>query len=413
MVNLPKRAFGGLPMKTITIQDDWQELLTFLPQKWLQLAQEYGALKGLRKDKSPDSLLRTMLLHCACGYSLRETAARAKATGLADMSDVALMKRLKKCGPWFHAMCVALLGERGTVNMESAKLPLRVFDATHVKEPGQTGSQWRIHYCINLPDFSCDSFSISGIKGKGCNESLQRFPINKGDHILADRVYCRGKGLEYVVDSGGFITVRLQPEAVLLADKNGDKFDLLGELGKLSAAGMAGEWDVQIRGKDSKPVKGRICAMRKSAEAAAQSRKKILRKANKNSRNVRESTLFYADYIIIFTTFEKEHTIDSILNYYRLRWQIELVFKRFKQLAGFGHLPKYDDESSKAWLYGKLFVALLTEKLLAYEGAISPWREECEEIDKESLEGICLYVPPIDGSDSAISRFTRRSFKLA
>ena len=33
---------------------------------------EHGALKGLRKGKSPDALLRTLLMHLASGHSLRE-----------------------------------------------------------------------------------------------------------------------------------------------------------------------------------------------------------------------------------------------------------------------------------------------------------------------------------------------------
>ena len=49
------------------------------------------------------------------------------------------------------------------------------------------------------------------------------------------------------------------------------------------------------------------------------------------------------------------------------------MFKRFKSLAQLGHLPKHDDESAHAWLYGKLLVALLTEKLMAQAQAISPW----------------------------------------
>jgi IS4 transposase len=61
------------------------------------------------------------------------------------------------------------------------------------------------------------------------------------------------------------------------------------------------------------------------------------------------------------------------MRWYRLRWQIELVFKRFKQIAKLGHLPKHDDESAQAWLYGKLFIALLAEKLIDQARAISPW----------------------------------------
>ena len=49
------------------------------------------------------------------------------------------------------------------------------------------------------------------------------------------------------------------------------------------------------------------------------------------------------------------------------------MFKRFKSLAQLGHVPKYDADSARAWLYGKLFVALLVEKLLEHARAISPW----------------------------------------
>ena len=85
-------------------------------------------------------------------------------------------------------------------------------------------------------------------------------------------------------------------------------------------------------------------------------------------------TLLYANYVMILTTFPVESfPPELILEYYRFRWQIELVFKRFKQIAQLGHLPKYDQQSAKAWLYGKLFVALLTDKLIHHAGALSPW----------------------------------------
>jgi len=53
---------------------------------------------------------------------------------------------------------------------------------------------------------------------------------------------------------------------------------------------------------------------------------------------------------MVLTTFpEKEFSTARVLECYRYRWQIELVFKRFKQIAQLGRLPKYDDESAKAW----------------------------------------------------------------
>ena len=76
----------------------------------------------------------------------------------------------------------------------------------------------------------------------------------------------------------------------------------------------------------------------------------------------------------MFTTFpEATFTAAEVLAWYRTRWQVELVFKHFKSLAQLGHLPKYDNDSAKAWLYGKLLVALLVEKLIRHATSVSPW----------------------------------------
>jgi len=83
-------------------------------------------------------------------------------------------------------------------------------------------------------------------------------------------------------------------------------------------------------------------------------------------------TLELAQYVMVFTTYE-QGTAAQVMQWYRMRWQIELVFKRLKSLLRLGHLPKYDDRSSRAWLYGKLLIALLTQKLIRVGREISPW----------------------------------------
>ena len=83
----------------------------------------------------------------------------------------------------------------------------------------------------------------------------------------------------------------------------------------------------------------------------------------------RPGTLEFAKYVIVFTTRSSGSTI---LRSYRMRWQIELVFKRLKSLAQLGHVPKHDDRSSRAWLYGKLLVTLLAQKLICIGRDISP-----------------------------------------
>ena len=121
-------------------------------------------------------------------------------------------------------------------------------------------------------------------------------------------------------------------------------------------------------------VPGRVCAIRRTRQAGRIARRKLLRQAARKGKRVQPRTLEFARHVIVFTTFpEPAFTASEVLQWYRTRWQVELVFKRFKSLAQLGHLPKYDDESAKAWLYGKLLVALLVEKLTRHAVAVSPW----------------------------------------
>lgn len=95
------------------VEEDWDLLVSFFPPNWRHLARLSGALKGLRQDKSEENLLRVLMLHVGCGFSMRETVVRAKQAKLADLSAVALLKRLRKSKDWLYRLCCALFEERG------------------------------------------------------------------------------------------------------------------------------------------------------------------------------------------------------------------------------------------------------------------------------------------------------------
>jgi len=360
----------------IGLSEDWDLLRTFFPADWEQLARTTDALKGLRQDKSADHLLRTVLLHVGCGYSLRETVVRAREAGLADLSDVALLKRLRKCEQWLYALAVGFWQQRGLARLAVGQRILRVVDATTVKEPGQTGSLWRIHYSLQVPSLRCDFFKVTANQGEGTGEGLWQIPVQKGEYLLADRGYSNNVGMVSVSRVGAYLTVRLNQGSVLLEDAQGRRIDLLPRLERLKRPGQVGSWKVFLS-DEREPVAGRVCALRKTRAAIEQAQRRIKHKARDESRPVNPETLEYAKFVAVFSTFpEPEFSAQQILEWYRLRWQIELVFKRFKQIAALGHLPKYDDQSSRAWLYGKLFVALLTEKLVQHANSLSPWGYE-------------------------------------
>ena len=88
---------------------------------------------------------------------------------------------------------------------------------------------------------------------------------------------------------------------------------------------------------------------------------------------VQPQTLEAASYVFVFTTLSPDIAATQVLEIYRLRWQIEIEFKRLKSLIQLGHLKKHDDLAARSWLQGKLLVALLIARLIAHAERISPW----------------------------------------
>jgi len=79
-------------------------------------------------------LLWPVLAYCLGERGLRSTAAWAAAMGLAELSNVALLQRLRRCGDWL----ALLVGEALTVAAPHATLGrlIRIIDATTVSQSG-------------------------------------------------------------------------------------------------------------------------------------------------------------------------------------------------------------------------------------------------------------------------------------
>jgi Transposase DDE domain len=354
--------------------ENWKILLGLFPDGWQQQAVLSGALERLRGFASADDLLRTLLMHVGKGYSLRETAVRARAAGIAQVSDVALLKRLRKAEDWWHGLCEALLRESGwEMRVDARGWRIRALDGTLVKGPGKAGALWRIHYSLQIPSLICDYLQLKPVRGRGNGEVLERFPAAPGDLLLADRAFAKPVGVEVLHRQGAAVVVRLNTASLPLWATQKEAFPLLEELRGLKEPDSVQQWEVWVRGP-TQWVPGRLCAVRKSEEATRRAQRKIRRKAQLSRSKTKPETLVYAAYVLVFTSLPSEQFgCAEVLELYRLRWQIELVFKRLKSLAELGHLPTHDPQSSRAWLYGKLLLALLDQKLNRIGRAISPW----------------------------------------
>ena len=356
------------------LREDWGILLGLFPSDWQELGRRTNAVTRLRGFESVEAVLRTLLLHVGCGWSLRETAVQAKLAGIADVSDVTLMTRLRQSEHWLRQLCQRLWRDNG-MDLEPALkgLPVRLVDATVVREPGPTGSHWRIHYSIRLPSLECDYIELTPLRGKNTGEKLGRFAFHAGELVLADAGYCHPAGMAAVVGDRADICVRLNPASLPLLDERGRAFPLLKRMQTLQRSGKVSEWRVWVQVGEQR-IAGRVCAARKSEVAIQRAQRRIDKRQQRRVSSGTRETREYAKYVLVFTTLTKQKaTTREVLECYRLRWQIELTFKRLKSIARLGHVPKQDDQSVRAWLYGKLLVALLTQKLVRVGTTFSPW----------------------------------------
>lgn len=82
----------------------WEILRQWLPEDLQSQARQCGFLQRDRGIYDAELWLRLILMHVAGGLSLEQTAVRAKELGWAEVSAVAIFKRLSKAEKWLAAI---------------------------------------------------------------------------------------------------------------------------------------------------------------------------------------------------------------------------------------------------------------------------------------------------------------------
>jgi hypothetical protein len=343
-------------------ESDWKFILSMLP-KGLDLdqtAREHGALLLPRIIRSAETLLQLVFAYACCRLSLQETSVWAAQQGLAELSKIALRKRLKQSAVWLGALLEATLAERAG-GLAQGGIRLRLVDATTVLIPGSQGTDWRIHLGFDLGSLSIDSLEVTGPEE---GESYRRFRVQETEVVIGDRGYAHRKGIWSVVRSGGYFLVRLSWRNLPLLDSQGESFDLFGAL-RQGKEDEAIEFAVQTAPTQEIPaIPARLVVLRKSPEASEKSRRKLLQAAKRKGHAVDPRTLEAAGYIFVLTSMPAESfPAAQVLEVYRFRWQIEMAFKRFKEILPLRRVPGKDPDLAKTYLYANLLAALLTEDL--------------------------------------------------
>jgi hypothetical protein len=344
-------------------EGQWEFLLDMLPADvdLEATARETGAFVCPRVIRTAQTLLRIVFAYCCCGLSLRETSLWAEHQGLGKLSQVAVLKCLQRSASWLGQLLGAKLAERAGCS-DLGRVRLRLLDATTASGPGSQGTDWRLHVGFDLGSQSIDAVDITGPEG---GESLSRLQLKEGEVVIADRGYAHRRGLWSVVQAGARFLIRLNWQNLPLQTLLGAPLDLLEALRQVGETAM--EFAVQTApDKDNgiPAIPSRLVALRKSPEAAEQSRRKVIQAAKKKRRKVNPLTLEAAAYIFVLTSIPAQvMTAAQILDLYRFRWQIEMAFKRFKAMLSLGEVPSKNPVAARAYLLANLLAVLLIEDL--------------------------------------------------
>ena len=200
-------------------------------------------------------------------------------------------------------------------------------DASDVQQKGAVRNLFHLHYAANLFTLSSEEFKITPQEQ---GETLKNFALGKNKLVIADRAYASITGIEYCIEKETDFILRIKNKAFKLFDKNGNEVVLSSILKDVNE--QSSDFMLYYRvEKELKPI--RFCSVKKTREEIEIEKKRIQRKESKNQMSLSDDTKFTHNYFFVVTSLGNDFTSEEIINLYRLRWQVEMVFKRYKSMV--------------------------------------------------------------------------------
>jgi hypothetical protein len=332
-----------------------------MPEGWESKAKELGALVRGRAIKSAADLLRLVFLYLTEGASFNGTAVLLQLAGICSISKKAVFTRYQKCAEWLRWLCETIYRNNKAIIEAPEWLgekKVYVVDASDEPVHGSDKADYRLHYAIGLFDLGMKEMALTKTEQ---GEKVSNFKtFTRNDIVMGDRAYCSKQGIEYLLERGSGFLLRFGTNRFHIYNKAGRKVPVLGYFKGLHP-GESGEKTLYYEYEgEYKPL--RFCVVRKTKEAEQKGLEALLktRIRKHGDKNLSKAQRAYNRYVLVVTSIT-DVPAELILELYRQRWQIELVFKRLKSLFKYHEIPVHVEQSARAWFYGKLLLAALCE----------------------------------------------------
>ena len=187
--------------------------------------------------------------------------------------------------------------------------------------------------------------------------------ITKGMLLLMDLGYFALDSLKLITEKEAYFLSRFQPQTAVL-NLAGERLELTQLLAQQKSG--KGEIEVLIGKRSQHQIPTRLILLRLPQEAADRQRQKAKDNARRHGRSVTQAYLKLLDWALFITNIPQSmlHT-EHVATLYRLRWQIELVFKMCKSYCALDSIASFRSQRILTELYARLIGLVLTYFLLA------------------------------------------------
>lgn len=343
------------------LSERWAAFEQHLPAEWEALAYRQGALVRRRGVRSVRALLQLILAYSVGDWSLRQVGLWASLSGVATLSDVALLKRLRQSLPWLSALVSALMQERiGGEALPGVRLCL--MDATSLSCPGTRGTDWRLHVMLDVATLQPHALTLTDVTG---GEGFQRLAVTPDMLLIADRAYGYTTSVTEVLKQQAGLVVRMRWPDLARYQYQGQPFQVIEWLRSAFAHAPAQAQAIEVQlSQAGQTYSLRLVACPLPLAQAQAARRRVRRKAQKNQVQPTQATLFAAGFVLLLTNLPSSHySAAQVGALYRLRWQVELYFKRLKSLMHLDQLRAHDPQLAQVYLLAKVLAALVLDRL--------------------------------------------------
>jgi len=340
--------------------DSWSsEVLPRLPSDLDPQARRLKAFQRARAFERPSDLLRGVLLYVLSPFGFRWLGAWGVLTELADLSAPAWHDALIRSSAWLLWLIGELLVANDRPVFISQRIRGRVWvvDASMIGQVGQTGDAWRLHLGFDLIAGQVGQVQLSD---RHTGERLDHFQLQPGDLVLLDAGYGYRRSLARAQALAADVLFRFTPSTCPLSDERGRALDVVAWLRQDGPAMRTRNAWWSYEGQCGRV---RLLAKRRSAPERLAAERRLCRNAQKHARAVSPVALFLCGWLLLLTSLPSDSwTAEELLWLYRARWQVELLFKRLKQLLRLGRIRATSRAGAEATLRALLLAWLLQEQ---------------------------------------------------